>query len=92
VGLHDVRDVARRERRHARGPLLIDVGIQSVFSVEARDLSLLFVLFYIAAAGNETTPGDFNRLLNVAGGAQEQRFVGGAQQPTLRMAAALAGG
>jgi monoamine oxidase len=37
-------------------------------------------------------PRGLQPLLNVAGGAQEQRFVGGAQQPTLRMAAALAGG
>ncbi len=71
------------------GRFLLDVGIQSVFSVESRDISLLFVLFYIAAAGNDSTPGDFNRLLNVTGGAQEERFVGGAQGPPLKVAAAL---
>ena len=68
------------------GRFLIDVGVQAVFSVEPRDLSLLFVLFYIASAGNETTRGDFNRLLNTAGGAQETRMVGGAQVLARRIA------
>ena len=71
------------------GRFLLDVGIQAVFAAEPRDVSLLFVLFYIAAAGNESTPGDFNRLLNTAGGAQESRFVGGAQTLPLRMAEQL---
>ncbi len=71
------------------GRFLLDVGIEAVFAVEPRDLSLLFVLFYIAAAGNETTPGDFNRLLNTAGGAQESRLVGGAQTLPLKMAERL---
>ena len=71
------------------GRFLLDVGIQAVFSVEPRDLSLLFVLFYIAAAGNESTPGDFNRLLNTSGGAQESRMVGGAQTLAKRIAAQL---
>jgi monoamine oxidase len=60
-----------------------------VFAVEPRDLSLLFVLFYIASAGTETTPGDFNRLLNTGGGAQETRMVGGAQLLARRMAERL---
>jgi monoamine oxidase len=46
----------------------------------------------IAAAGNETTPGDFNRLLNTAGGAQESRLVGGAQTLPDRMAERLGDG
>src|SRR5215210_2769370 len=51
------------------GQFLIDVAITSVFSVEQRDVSLLFVLFYIAAAGNEDTPGSLNRLVTTAPGA-----------------------
>ncbi|MDX6650921.1 MAG: monoamine oxidase [Solirubrobacteraceae bacterium] len=61
------------------GRFLLDVGIEAVFAQEPRDVSLLYALFYIASAGNEDTPGDFNRLLNTGGGAQESRFVGGAQ-------------
>ena len=68
---------------------LLDVGIQAVFACEPRDVSLLFVLFYIAAAGNESTPGTFERLINTAGGAQESRLVGGSQRLPLRLAAQL---
>jgi len=71
------------------GRFLLDVGIEAVFSVEPRDISLLFVLFYIAASGNESTPGDFNRLLNTGGGAQESRMVGGAQVIPKRIAGHL---
>ena len=61
------------------GRFLLDVAITSVFSCEPRDVSLLFVLFYLAAAGNESNPGNIERLVNTGGGAQERRFVGGSQ-------------
>ncbi len=60
---------------------LVELGIQSIFSAEPRDLSLLFVIFYIATAA-----GDFNLLINTAGGAQEKRIVGGSQRISLEMA------
>ena len=62
------------------GRLLLDIATTSVFSFEPRDLSMLFVLFYVAAAGNEQNPGTIDRLINTAGGAQELRFVGGSQR------------
>lgn len=68
------------------GRLLLDLGIEAVFACEPRDVSLLFVLFYIAAAGNESTIGTFERLINTAGGAQETRFVGGSQQLSVGLA------
>jgi monoamine oxidase len=71
------------------GRFLLDVGIEAVFAAEPRDLSLLWVLFYIASAGNEKTPGTFERLINTAGGAQESRFVGGSQLISIGMAARL---
>ncbi|MEA2439950.1 MAG: monoamine oxidase [Thermoleophilaceae bacterium] len=71
------------------GRFLIDVATTSVFSVEPRDLSLLFVLFYIAAAGNETHPGTLDRLVNTSPGAQSDRIVGGTQQIPMRMAKQL---
>lgn len=63
---------------------LIELGIASVFSAEPRDLSLLFVLLYIATAA-----GDFNLLINTTGGAQEKRIVGGSQLIALRLAKQL---
>jgi monoamine oxidase len=71
------------------GQFLIDVACTSVFSVEPRDVSLLFVLFYIAAAGNETTPGTLERLVTTAPGAQSDRIVGGTQLIPLAMAKQL---
>ncbi len=68
---------------------LLDLGIESVFACEPRDISLLHVLFYIHSAGNERNPGKFERLINTAGGAQESRFVGGSQLVSIRMARAL---
>jgi monoamine oxidase len=52
-------------------------------------VSLLWVLFYIAGAGNEATPGTFDRLINTAAGAQEKRLVGGSQLISIRMAERL---
>lgn len=60
---------------------LIELAIASIFSAEPRDLSLLFVLFYIATAA-----GDLNLLINTEGGAQERRIVGGSQRISLAMA------
>src|SRR3954454_5987786 len=71
------------------GQFLLDVACTSVFSVEPRDVSLLFVLFYIAAAGNESTPGTLERLVTTAPGAQSDRIVGGTQLIPLAMARQL---
>jgi monoamine oxidase len=71
------------------GKFLLDLGIEAVWAAEPRDVSLLHVLFYTACAGNESTPGDFNRLISVAGGAQESRFRGGSQLISQRLARRL---
>ncbi|HEY8638385.1 MAG TPA: flavin monoamine oxidase family protein [Solirubrobacteraceae bacterium] len=71
------------------GRYLTDLAFTSVFAAEPRDVSLLFTLFYIAAAGNASNVGTFDRLINTAGGAQESRFVGGSQLVSIRMAAQL---
>jgi monoamine oxidase len=80
------------KRAHTRtdgGRLLLDVAIRSVFSVEPRDVSLLFVLFYIAAAGNATHKGTLERLVSTEGGAQQDRFVGGSGLIPQRLAQQL---
>src|SRR3954452_23282978 len=71
------------------GKFLLDVACTSVFSVEPRDVSLLFVLFYIAAAGNEEHPGTLERLVTTAPGAQSDRVKGGTQLIPIRVAQAL---
>ncbi len=71
------------------GRFLVDLGFTSVFAAEPRDVSLLWSLFYMASAGNQTTPGTFTRLIGTDGGAQDSRFVGGSQTVSLKLAAAL---
>jgi monoamine oxidase len=75
----------------AGGQFLFDVGVEAVFAAEPGDISLLWLLAYTGAAGNESTPGDFNRLINTAGGAQESRYVGGSQRVATRLAKKLGG-
>ncbi|HEV8193434.1 MAG TPA: FAD-dependent oxidoreductase, partial [Ktedonobacterales bacterium] len=62
---------------------LLALAVQAVFSAEPHDLSLLHVLFYIHSAGG------LMDLLGVTAGAQESRFVGGAQQIPIKLANAL---
>jgi monoamine oxidase len=62
-----------------------------LWGAEPRDVSLLFCLFYIAAAGTEGVPGTLARLLDIKDGAQERRFHGGSQLLAQKMAARLGG-
>ncbi|MFB6107578.1 MAG: flavin monoamine oxidase family protein [Haloplanus sp.] len=60
-----------------------DAMVRAVFGSEPRELSLLFLLFYVASAGG------FGPLTSVEGGAQQTRLVGGTQQLAEELAAAL---
>lgn len=64
-------------------------GFEALFGAEAREMSALFALHYVACAGTEGTPGTLERLLNTRNGAQEQRVREGAQAICTRMAAPL---
>ena len=68
---------------------LLPVATRPIFGVEARDLSLLFTLFYIAASGDERNPGTFDRNFNSRNGAQMWRITGGSQIIALRIAEEL---
>jgi monoamine oxidase len=68
---------------------LTALATRPIFGAEPRELSLLFVLFYIAASGNETNPGTFERNFDTRNGGQMWRFAGGSQQIALRIAAQL---
>jgi monoamine oxidase len=65
------------------------VATRPIFGAEPRELSLLYVLFYIAASGNEKNVGTFERNFNTRDGAQMFRFVGGTQLICNRMAKRL---
>ncbi len=63
--------------------------LEPAFGTDAQGMSLLFFLWFLATAGNETHPGTFERSSATAGGAQDSRFVDGSGQIPLKMAAAL---
>jgi monoamine oxidase len=75
----------RRNLYTAGGRALLELSIQAVWAAEPADLSLLHVLFYTHSAGS------FDLLLDTEGGAQQDRFVGGSQLVSIRMAEALGG-
>lgn len=72
------RTVPNRDAR-----LRMALAVQSVWTVEPRDISMLHFLFYIGSAGN------FDQLMEAEGCAQETRFVDGAQEAAKRIAAVL---
>jgi monoamine oxidase len=80
-------------REHTSGSdefmAVASAATEAIFGCEARELSLLYTLFYIAASGNEQNTGTFERNFNTGGGAQERRFVGGAQRIASKVASQL---
>jgi monoamine oxidase len=70
------------------GNLLLSY-LQPTFGTDAREVSLLFFLWYIAGAGNEDNRGTFERSSDTAGGAQDSRIVGGSQRIPLELARQL---
>ena len=68
---------------------LIKSWTQPGFGADPDELSLLYVLWYVACSGNESNVGTFSRNSDTADGAQERRFVGGSQLVPLRLAGRL---
>ncbi|OIJ26771.1 amine oxidase [Nocardioides luteus] len=68
---------------------LLEVYLQPLLGADARDVSLLFMLWYLATAGNEQNPGTFERSSGTENGAQDSRIVGGSQLIPLRLAERL---
>jgi monoamine oxidase len=68
---------------------LVPVATRPIFGAEPRELSLLFVLFYTAASGDEHNLGTFERNFDTRNGAQQWRVDGGTQAIAERVAAHL---
>ncbi len=66
--------------RTSKGRLAWRLFARALFSAEARQLSLLHVLFYVAAAGG------VRALIDTTGGAQQDRVVGGSWQVARHLA------
>ncbi|RMG85779.1 MAG: flavin monoamine oxidase family protein [Bacteroidetes bacterium] len=62
---------------------VMDAGLETVFAATPAEISLLFALFYIKSGTS------LDCLLNIDNGAQQDRFIGGAQTIPNKMAAEL---
>jgi monoamine oxidase len=79
----DSMTVETWKQRHMRSRgarLFLDVVMRAVLTSESRDVSLLYFLNYLRSGGG------LESLISIAGGAQQERFVGGAQQISQRLA------
>jgi monoamine oxidase len=70
---------------------ILSAATEPIFGTEAKEISLLYTLFYIASSGNEQNTGTFERNFDTTGGAQETRIDGGAQLISIKMAQQLGG-
>ena len=68
---------------HRAARSVFNAAVRTVFGAEPREISLLYFLFYLNAAGG------FRNLVDIEGGAQQERFVDGAQSLSLELAARL---
>jgi len=68
---------------------LLVTATQAVWGAQPEELSLLYVIGYIAGAGDEENPGSMLRLVTTSGGAQQDRLLGGSQLVSERVAAEL---
>jgi monoamine oxidase len=68
---------------------LVGAATRPIFGAEPREVSLLFVLFYIASSGDEQNPGTFERNFDTRNGGQMWRVIGGSQVIALTVAADL---
>jgi monoamine oxidase len=76
-------DWLRRRVRTDGGRRFFRIITEAVFAAEPEDMSALWALFYIGAAGG------LDPLINTTGGAQQDRVVGGTQRICVELAATM---
>jgi monoamine oxidase len=64
---------------------LFTIAAEAIFAVSPSEISMLFALFYTRSGR------DFDTLMNIKGGAQQDRFMGGADLPARKLAERLEG-
>ena len=74
-----------RHTRSGGARFYLDLAVQSLYACEPRDISLLGVLSDVAASGGS------GGLFEIEASAEESRFVGGAQELSVRVAESLEG-
>jgi monoamine oxidase len=78
-----LEDWLRRRRHGRRARTLLAIAGKTIWGAEPRELSLLYVLQYVSGAGG------VDALLDTEGGAQHERYEGGAREIAERIAAGL---
>src|SRR5262249_25856503 len=73
----------RKAARTKKARRLLEIATGTVMGTGTSELSLLWMLSYVSAAGS------FDALIDTEGGAQQDRFVGGSQRISQRLAEAL---
>ncbi len=82
----DALTVEAWKQKHLRtrgARTVLDLAVRSIFAAEPAELSFLHFLFYLRSGGG------LMRLARIRDGAQERRFVGGAQQLSEKLAEPL---
>lgn len=75
----------RQRMRTRKGRELLEIAVGTVMGTGTAELSLLAVLAYISSAGS------FDAMVDTEGGAQQDRFAGGSQLISRRLAEGLGG-
>jgi monoamine oxidase len=75
-----LRTWIERRTRTKKARQMLEVAANTVWGTGTSELSLLWALFYTRSAG------DFDMLIDTEGGAQQDRFAGGSQELSLRLA------
>jgi monoamine oxidase len=84
-----VKDWVAGQTLSADTDRLLKCYFQPSWGSDAGNVSVLFMAWFIATAGNETNVGTFERSSSTAGGAQDSRFKLGSQTVPIRMARQL---
>jgi len=69
-----------KQMRNRKARDLFSLAAEAVFAVHPEELSMLFALFYTRSGR------DFDTLMNIRNGAQQERILGGADLPARKMA------
>jgi monoamine oxidase len=73
----------RKQIRNRRARSLFTIAAEAIFAADPDELSFLFSLFYTRSGNN------FDTLMNIRNGAQQDRFVGGADLPARKLAESM---
>ncbi|KAA1426558.1 flavin monoamine oxidase family protein [Nocardioides antri] len=84
-----VKEWVARQTLSTDTDTLLECYFQPSFGSDAGNVSVLFLAWFIATAGNERHVGTFERSSSTAGGAQDSRFKLGSQMVPIRMAREL---